>query len=100
VVTDQRVIAVWQIRGEPVVAQAHLRWLLPPVIHGETILTTLARTDDLPRQGGWKSLTWPAATIGPPALVAIRDPQSVRDLICRAQLTMRATRPVADPSPN
>jgi hypothetical protein len=92
-VTDQRLIAVWQIRGEPVVVQTHLRWLLPPVISGQAILTSMARTDDLPRQGGWKSLTWPAATTRPPVLVGIRDPQSVRDLICAAQLAMRATNP-------
>ena len=81
-------------------AQAHLRWLLPPVIRGETILTSLARTDGLPRQGGWKSLTWPAAKIGPPGLVGIRDPQSVRDLICAAQLAMRATNPAPGASQN
>jgi hypothetical protein len=40
-----------------------------------------------------KALTWPAATTSPPALVGIADPRAVRDLICAAQLAIRAANP-------
>jgi hypothetical protein len=90
--TDQQLITVWQFRGQPVVVQASLRSLLPPEIRAQTIFTVPARPDATRRGNGWKNLAWPAATTGSPALVGLRDPQAVRDLICAAQLAARARR--------
>jgi hypothetical protein len=97
--TSARLITVWQLAGSPVAVQAELGRLLPPELAAQGIITTLAWPDGpTGRRGransnGWKALTWPAATTSPPALVGIADPRAVRDLICAAQLAIRAANP-------
>jgi hypothetical protein len=94
--TDRRLIATWRLRREPVVIQAGLAGLLPSEIRGQMICAALAHpaaAADNAGHGpldGWRSQAWPAATTSPPALIGIRDPQAVWELICAAQLAQRA----------
>jgi hypothetical protein len=87
----------------PVIRQhgdgAPLRTLLPPVLDGNNIYTTRHhRYEPKPGRSQERSLEWPACATHSPALIAITDPQAVRDLICTAQLAC-ITRPPARPAP-
>lgn len=87
--TDRRVIAWWRMLADPVVVQAPLGDLLPPVVVQRSLMMALARPATRERNG-WKNLAWPATTIGPPALIGIEECERVRDLICAAQISARA----------
>lgn len=88
VLTDQRLIATWQLpAGEPVVTQSALGQLLPPELRGGSIFTSLARPLIIARGSALKTLAWPASTLGPPSLVGVGDPQAVRNVIAQAQLS-------------
>lgn len=91
VLTSRRLITAWRPLGggTPVVVQAWLRALLPPVLHGTSIVTGLASADRSRQRNGWKELTWPATTVAPPAFIALADAQEVARLIGTAQIATR-----------
>jgi hypothetical protein len=92
VLTNRRLIAAWQVRGQPVTVQALLDQLLPPVRRGQAIIASLAAADDLERRtgSGWQQLLWPAASFLPPVLIGVADPEAVCELIAIAQLAVRS----------
>ncbi len=91
--TDRRVIATWRVtrREAPVVVQAPLTSLLPPVIRGTSVFTIPAMPPVRPRNG-WREIPWPASAVTPPALIGLADAPRVWELISSAQLANRETR--------
>ena len=97
VLTSRRLITTWRPLGggTPVVVQASLGALLPPVLRGTTVITGLAAADGASRQpgsrrGGWKAEAWPAATVTPPVFIGLANAQEVAGLIGDAQVAIRA----------
>ncbi len=91
VLTSRRLITTWRPlgRGTPVVVQAWLGALLPPILRGTSVVTGLASADGSRRRNGWKELTWPATAVAPPAFIALADAQEVAGLIGAAQIATR-----------
>ena len=89
--TSRRLIATWRPLGggPPVVVQAPLGALLPPVIRGTSVITARASADAPARRQGWQELMWPAATVNPPVLIGLADAQEVAGLIGAAQVATR-----------
>jgi hypothetical protein len=91
VVTSRRLILTWRMPlGQPVTVQAGLIQLLPPGVEGQTIVARWSPADEPERSAGWKGMSWPVSTSGPPALIGIGEAERVRDLIATAQLALRA----------
>ena len=97
VLTSRRLITTWRpLRGgTPVVVQAPLGALLPPVLRGRLVITGLAAADGPARQpgsrrGGWKAMAWPAATVAPPVFIGLAGAPEVAGLIGDAQVAIRA----------
>lgn len=92
VLTTRRLVTTWRPLGggPPVVVQAPLSALLPPVLRGTSVITGLAAADGSSRPQGWKALPWPAATVTPPVLVGLANAQEVAGLIGEAQIAIRA----------
>ena len=104
VLTSRRLITTWRPLGggPPVVVQASLGALLPPVLRGTSVITGLAAADGSSRQpgsrlNGWKATAWPAATVTPPVFIGLADAQEVAGLIGDAQVATRA--PGSKPRP-
>jgi hypothetical protein len=93
VLTSRRLITTWRPLGggTPVVVQAPLDTLLPPVIRGTSVITGLASADASSRRQAWKELTWPAATVTPPVFIGLANAQEVAGLIGAAQVATRAS---------
>ena len=96
VLTSRRLITTWRPLGggTPVVVQASLGALLPPVLHGRSVITGLASAGGSSRQPGslfrgWKALPWPAATVTPPVLIGLANAQEVAGLISDAPVAVR-----------
>jgi hypothetical protein len=91
VLTSRRLITTWRPLGggPPVVVQAPLGTLLPPVIRGTSVITGLASADASSRLRGWKELAWPAATVTPPVFIGLANAQEVAGLIGAAQVATR-----------
>lgn len=98
-ITDRRLIASWQLGGQPVTVLAPLGQLLPPAARWQALFTDLADLSKQGRSAGWKSLLWPAATTTPPALIGIADPQAAYELIAAAQLALRTAASVTERAP-
>jgi hypothetical protein len=94
VLTSRRLITTWRPLGggPPVVVQARLGALLPPVLLGSSVFTGLASPNGSSQRRGWKELTWPATTVPPPAFIALADAREVAALIGAAQVAARARR--------
>lgn len=92
VVTSRRLITTWRPLGggPPVVVQASLSALLPPVLRGTAVITGLAAAHGSSRPRGWKALPWPAATVTPPVFIGLANAQEVARLIGDAQVATRA----------
>jgi hypothetical protein len=93
VLTSRRLITTWRALGggKPVVVQASLDALLPPVLRGTSVITGLASAGGpSARFQGWKALPWPAATVTPPVFIGLANAQAVAGLIAAAQLATRA----------
>lgn len=93
VLTSRRLITTWRALGggKPVVVQASLDALLPPVLRGTSVITGLASAGGTSsRFQGWKALPWPAATVSPPVFIGLANAQEVAGLIAAAQLATRA----------
>lgn len=91
VLTSRRLITTWRPLGggTPVVVQAPLGTLLPPVVRGTSVITGLASADASSRRQGWKVLMWPAATVTPPVFIGLANAQEVAGLIGAAQVATR-----------
>jgi hypothetical protein len=91
VLTSRRLITTWRPLGggTPVLVQASLGTLLPPVIRGTSVITGLASADASSRRQGWKELMWPAATVTPPVFIGLANAQEVAGLIGAAQVATR-----------
>jgi hypothetical protein len=92
VLTSRRLITTWRPLGggKPVVVQASLDVLLPPVLRGTSVITGLASAGGpSARFQGWKALPWPAATVTPPVFIGLPNAQEVAGLIAAAQLATR-----------
>ena len=102
VLTSRRLITTWRPLGggTPVVVQARLGALLPPVLRGTSVVTGLASADGSSQRNGWKELTWPATAVAPPAFIALPNAQEIAGLIGAAQIATRAPvnnqRPLAE----
>jgi len=92
VLTTRRLITTWRPLGggPPVVVQAPLSALLPPVLRGRSVITGLAIADGSSRLQGWKALAWPAATVTPPVFIGLANAHEVAGLIGDAQVATRA----------
>jgi hypothetical protein len=95
VLTSRRLITTWRPLGggAPVVVQASLGALLPPVLRGTSVITGLAAADGASRQpgsrfNGWKATAWPAATVTPPVFIGLANAQEVAGLIGDAQVAV------------
>ncbi|HEV2374101.1 MAG TPA: hypothetical protein VGS19_18340 [Streptosporangiaceae bacterium] len=89
--TSQRLIASWQISGQPALVAAPLGQLLPPVIRGQAIFADRLNPGEEALTAGWRHMLWPAATTASPILIGIADAQAVYALVATAQLATRTT---------
>lgn len=89
--TSRRLITTWQPLGggTPVVVQAWLGALLPPVLRGRSVFTGPASAAGFSQRYGWKEITWPATTVAPPAFIALANAKEVAGLIGAAQIATR-----------
>ena len=90
VLTDSRLLTTWRAGGRLGVAQCALAQLLAPEVRDGSVFMNLAWPPRGGRRQAWEQLLWPAASAGPPQLIAPAAPQAVADLICSAQLAERA----------
>ena len=90
VLTDSRLLTTWRAGGRLGVAQCALAQLLTPEVRDGSVFMNLAWPPRGGRRQAWEQLLWPAASAGPPQLIAPAAPQAVADLICSAQLAERA----------
>jgi len=92
VLTSRRLVTTWRTLGggPPVMVQAPLNALLPPVLRGTSVITGLAAADGSSRLRGWRALPWPAATVTPPVFIGLANPHEVAGLIGDAQVATRA----------
>lgn len=84
VVTDQRVICRWDLRG-PRTTEAFHRSLLPPQIRPDGSVFFRQSGNAPARANGWPLMMHPAALGEPPNFIGLADPKAVASIVAQAR---------------